>query len=231
MAQLHHLSRHLATVLLHLNRIFIELFIEMNNCLYCCMHCVMMFCNKAGAGPCKCMQPDGSCCIEIERKKEKIPAMDFVAYYSWHALLKRWSKWAGADNSERDRSLWLWFMTVWVGVQTIVESVRSFPGWYCSTVWTTVSSQQGLVVGFGRVVVCLSFSSFTLSPTFSHPRKLCPKQRVCYEKCLYSSYSSYILEHVLFWLTVIVTFLSLCRRPDSSDPLYPTALALHPRLC
>lgn len=121
----------------------------MNNCLYRCMHCVMMFCNKAGAGPCSCMQPQGPCCIEIGKKRKKIPAMDFVAYYSWHALLKRWSKWAGADNLERDRSPWLWFMAVWVGVQTIVESVRSFPGWYCSTVWTTVSSRQGLVVEFG----------------------------------------------------------------------------------
>lgn len=215
MAQPQHLSRHLATVLLHLNRVFIELFIEMNNCLYCCMHCVMMFCNKAGAHPCRCVQPEGSCCTDIEKKKKSLQwALRLIIPHMlcWSAD----SKWAGADNSERDRSLRLWFMTIWVGVQTIVESVRSFPGWYCLTVWTAVRSRQRLAVAFGTARVCLSFLSFVLSPTLplstspspplsSHP--LCPKQTVCYEKYLYSSY---ILEHVLFWLSVIVTSLVVC---------------------
>lgn len=81
MAQLQHLSRHLATVPLNLKRIFIELFSKMNNCLYTCMHSVMMFCNRTGACACRCMQPEGSCCRETEKKKRSV-AMDIAAYYS-----------------------------------------------------------------------------------------------------------------------------------------------------
>lgn len=91
------------------------------------------------------------------------------------------------------------------------------------------------MVGFGRARVCLSFASFyAFSPLFlslssrplsSHPLKVCPKQRVCYEKCLYTSYFSHVLEHVLSRLTAIVTLVY------SSDPSSPFALALHPRLC
>lgn len=136
MAQLQHLSRHLATVPLHLNTIFIELFIKMNNCLYCCMHCVMMFCNKAGARSCRNMQA----WRVLYWKKALLWTLWLIIpdMLCWSAD----SKWAGADNAERDRSLRLWFMTVWVGVQTIVESVRSFPA---GTV-----QQFGLLSAHGR---------------------------------------------------------------------------------
>lgn len=91
MAQLQHLSRRLATVPMHLNRIFIELFIEMNNCLYCCMHSVMMFCNKAGVYPSMLCSLKGPAAVEFI-KRNKIPAMGIVAYYSymlcWSANLK-----------------------------------------------------------------------------------------------------------------------------------------------
>lgn len=76
----------------------------------------------------------------------------------------------------------------------MVESVRSLPGWYCSTVWTTVSSRQRLVVEFGTARDCLSFPSFYAFSPFlsaspsprlsSHHRKLCPERRVCYEKAV-----------------------------------------------
>lgn len=75
MAQLQHLSRHLATVSLHLNRVFIELFIEMNNCLCFCMHCVMMFCNKAGARPCLYMQMEGPVAVQLQNKMETMPCL------------------------------------------------------------------------------------------------------------------------------------------------------------
>lgn len=49
-----------------------------------------------------------------------------------------------------------------------------FPDWYCSTVWTTVSSRQGLVVEFGWARVRLGLPSFALSPTFSPTRPSSP---------------------------------------------------------
>lgn len=75
-AQPQHLSRHVAPVPLRLNRIFIEVFIETNNCLYCYMHCVMMFCNKSGAPPCR-FHPAAE---KLGGKMEKeIPAMGIMA--------------------------------------------------------------------------------------------------------------------------------------------------------
>lgn len=74
-------TRPAATVPLHSNRIFIELFIKTNNCLYCCMHSDN---DVLQQGPVRCMQPEGSRCIGTRQKKKspKIPAMAIVAYYS-----------------------------------------------------------------------------------------------------------------------------------------------------
>lgn len=115
-----------------------------------------------------------------------------------------------------------------------------FPGWCCSTVWTPVSSRWGLVVEFGWARVRLGLPSFALSPTFSptlplspspsppplssHPQKLRPSRGFMFQ--LYpGSCPALALRYCDFCL------LSVCPQPDSSDPLPPTALALHPRLC
>lgn len=71
------------------------------------------------------------------------------------------SKWAGADNWEWDRSQRLWFMTVWVWVQTIVESVRSFPR---LVLFNSLDCCQLTARTCGRVCLGESLSELYVSP-------------------------------------------------------------------
>lgn len=134
----------------------------MINCLYCCMHCVMLFCIKSGARPCRSVQSEASCSSEIGKNGKK----KFLQWALWLIIADMlcWSadlKWAGAGPRQ-------------IAVAVIHDCLSGssnnsgvglkFPCWYCSTVWTTVSSWQKLVLDFGAVRDCLSFPSLGFLP-------------------------------------------------------------------
>lgn len=164
----------------------------MYNCLYRCMQYKQLY-NKAVTRFCRCKMTEVSALWLI------IPDM-----LSWHADL------------ERDRLLWVWFMTVCMRVLNN-GGVWTFHCWYTSAVWATVFVWQEHVVKFVWTfhffppcfflqLLFVLISSCTQS---ENP----PKQR--------HVILSLILEDVMFYFSVIVI---------SSVALDSTPLTCHPPL-
>lgn len=138
------------------------------------------------------------------KRREQNLVEGIVDYYSWHALVKLWFRmgWFWSFGAKR---IVFWFMSVWVGVQTI-----RFPCWYRSP-------NTAMSCGKGWQFVWAFLLTSTFSPTLVY---------------LLSISSSFFSSSDLFCFCSLLLQLLICLYPrtDSSDPLSLTALALHPRL-